>query len=77
AGPPPWKAEVTNKNCQATKTDIGTTRVAAALYAPVTEGPGLSLADTCQYFEAWLAATDPGCQTASAILDAGKAVTLG
>lgn len=65
------------KDSQATKTDEGTTRVAVALYAPREDGPALSLAETCQLFEAWLAATDPGCRTASAILEAGNAVDLG
>ena len=65
------------KDSQATKTDDTTTRVAAALYAPTTDGPGLSLAETCRLFEAWLAATDPGCRTASAILEPVNAVDLG
>lgn len=65
------------KDCQATKTDAGTSRVAVALYAPRDDGPALSLTETCQLFEAWLAATDPGCWTASAILEAGNTVELG
>lgn len=65
------------KDSQATKTDEDTARVAVALYAPHEDGPALSLAETCRLFETWLAATDPGCRTASSILEAGNAVELG
>ena len=65
------------KDSQATKTHDQTSRVAAAIYAPLDDGPDLSLMDTCRLFEEWLSATAEGCSTGSGILMPGESLTLG
>lgn len=64
------------KDSQATKTNASTRRVAAAIYAPIEDGPDLSLEQTCLLFEELLAATGPSCRTAHAILVPGQSVEL-
>lgn len=65
------------KDSHATKTHDQTSRVAAAIYAPLDDGPDLSLMDTCRLFEEWLGATAEGCSTRSGILMPGESLTLG
>ena len=64
------------KDSQATKTNASTRRVAAAIYAPMEDGPDLSLEQTCLLFEELLTATSPSCTAGHAILAPGETVEL-
>jgi len=64
------------KDSQVTKTTAATRRVAAAIYAPLDDGPDLSLREVCDAFVALLSATDPTCRCHSAILTPGDNVTM-
>lgn len=64
------------KDCQATKTTPETSLVAAAVYAPLHDGPDLSLDGLCSAFCSLLAATHPDCRCATAILEQGQRVSL-
>lgn len=65
------------KDSQATKTTAATRRVAAAIYAPIEDGPDMSLADVCNAFCDLLGATSSDSQCSKAILAPGDKTTLG
>lgn len=64
------------KDSQATKTTAATRRVAAAIYAPLEDGPDLSLADVCQSFCDLLSATSEDGHGAHTVLMPGASATL-
>ncbi len=64
------------KDCQATKTAAATRRVAAAIYAPIEDGPDMSLAEVCESFSALLSAIHPECRCVHAILMPGESASF-
>lgn len=64
------------KDSQATKTSAATRRVAAAIYAPMADGPDLSLDEVCDLFCELLGATSTESRCTRVILGPGELSTL-
>lgn len=64
------------KDSQATKTTAATRRVAAAIYAPLQDGPDMSLADVGQAFCDLLGATSAESRCSHSILMPGDEIAL-
>lgn len=64
------------KDSQATKTTAQTRRVSAAIYAPLHDGPDMSLETVCDTFCELLSATHADCDCVTAILETGQSVSL-
>lgn len=64
------------KDSQATKTTAATRRVAAAIYAPMSDGPDMSLDAVCASFCELLTSTHASCRCTHAILMPGASMDL-
>lgn len=64
------------KDSQVTKTTLETSRVAAAIYAPLLDGPDLSLQAVCDSFCRLLSSTGSSCHCDCAILESGQSVSM-
>jgi len=64
------------KDSMITKTDSDTSHVAAAIYAPLADGPDLSLKEVCHDFARLLASTDPEASVDHSIIFSGETTSF-